>query len=266
MPVRGRLAWLASTVLATTLPQQHARALAFLRRHQPEHDRALVSDGRLEEGVALALAARGASPWAADVPWEVFVNDVLPYACCDEPRCHWRPLLHARCMPLVAGCASAAEAALALNARLWDELDVRYEPNLSPRILSPSEVVANGRASCTGLSLLLVAACRSVGVPARLAGVRSWAGEGEGGEGEHEGNHAWVEVYDRGAWYSLGAAEPSPLGATWFASRLHAAGGPRVLATTYAPAAAAERRAAWGVPGGPEASPAVDVTAAYRGG
>ena len=28
----------------------------------------------------LALEARAASPWARRVPWELFLNDVLPYA------------------------------------------------------------------------------------------------------------------------------------------------------------------------------------------
>ena len=41
-------------------------------------------------------------------------------------------------------------------------------------------------ATCTGLSIMLVEACRAVGIPARVAGIASWPGRG--------GNHTWVEV------------------------------------------------------------------------
>ena len=50
-----------------------------------------------------------------------------------------------------------------------------------------------GMASCTGLSILLVDACRAVGIPARLAGVLTWP--------DHSGNHNWVEVWVDGVWH-----------------------------------------------------------------
>ena len=130
-------------------------------------------------------------------------------------------------MPLVANAGTVADAALALNSAIWEVLGVRYEPNLSPALLAPLDVLAAGRASCSGLSLLLVAACRSVGVPARVAGVGDW-GAAHGG-----GNHVWVEVFAAGDWRHLGAAEPAPLGQTWFDERLRPADGPRVFASTY---------------------------------
>ena len=64
-------------------------------------------------------------------------------------------------------------------------------------------------ATCTGLSIMLVEACRAVGVPARMAGIASWPGRG--------GNHTWVEVWDDG-WHFVGAAEPDAKGLdhAWF--------------------------------------------------
>ena len=58
-------------------------------------------------------------------------------------------------------------------------------------------------------SIMLVEACRSVGVPARLAGIASWPGRG--------GNHTWVEFWDNG-WHFVGAAEPDDQGLdhAWF--------------------------------------------------
>ncbi len=64
-------------------------------------------------------------------------------------------------------------------------------------------------ASCTGLSILLVDACRSVGIPARLAGTPMWSNK--------SGNHTWVEVWDNG-WHFIGASEPDAQGLdhAWF--------------------------------------------------
>ena len=152
------------------------------------------------------------SPWATDVPWPIFCDAVLPYCVLDEPREEWRLLLQSRCLPLIAGANSPGEAAMMLNRKVWDVFDVRFEPNLSPTYLSPRSVIESGRASCTGLSILLVSCCRACGVPARCAGVANW--------GDGSGNHVWVEVFSSGCWHSIGAAEPSELNATWFAQKL----------------------------------------------
>ena len=66
-----------------------------------------------------------------------------------------------------------------------------------------------GLASCTGLAILLADACRSVGVPARLAGVPNWI--------DDRGNHTWVEIWDQ-RWHFAGAAEPDANGLdhAWF--------------------------------------------------
>lgn len=70
----------------------------------------------------------------------------------------------------------------------------------------------SGLASCTGLSVLLVDACRSVGVPARIVGTPLWS--------DKSGNHTWVEIWDDG-WHFTGACEPtgSNLDAGWFIDR-----------------------------------------------
>ena len=65
-------------------------------------------------------------------------------------------------------------------------------------------------ASCTGLSILLTDALRSVGIPARIAAIALWPDE--------SGNHTWVEIWD-GQWHYIGAAEPTPLDHTWFTEK-----------------------------------------------
>ena len=70
----------------------------------------------------------------------------------------------------------------------------------------------SGLASCTGLSVLLVDACRAVGVPARLVGTPLWS--------DNSGNHTWVEIWDNG-WHFTGACEPTgnALDQGWFIDR-----------------------------------------------
>jgi hypothetical protein len=199
-------------------------ALQYLELNRPPRDEALP----LRKNVLMALDARASSRWACEVPWDVFCDAVLPYACLDEPRDRhdvMRTELSRLCLPMVKGVATPGEAACVLNREIWSALGVEFRPNLSPRYLSPHDVVTNGAASCSGLSLLLVAACRAVGVPARCAGVMDW--------GDGSGNHVWVEVWSGGSWHSLGAAEPSELSDTWFADRLRRADAPPVFASTF---------------------------------
>ncbi|MEL6715980.1 MAG: tetratricopeptide repeat protein, partial [Planctomycetota bacterium] len=90
-----------------------------------EPDRALEL-ALLEENLTVALAARGAFPWARAVPEELFLNDVLPYAVLDETRERWRADMFARTVPLVLEAATLEEAAQRINERLFDVVDVHY--------------------------------------------------------------------------------------------------------------------------------------------
>jgi hypothetical protein len=91
--------------------------LDWLRANMPERDRGKLSEARLRSHIRLALTARTASAWAAAVPLELWLNDVLPYRSVDEPldSQDWRPMFVDRFMPLVSGASSLSEAAQLLN-------------------------------------------------------------------------------------------------------------------------------------------------------
>lgn len=55
----------------------------------------------------------------------------------DEPRDRWRPLLRGRLAPLVVSARSLTEAALRLNARVWDLWGIRFRADSTPDVLSP---------------------------------------------------------------------------------------------------------------------------------
>lgn len=189
--------------------QAGRRAAEFLVAHRPEKDAQLDAD-LLWSNLDLALKARTEFAWARQVPEELFLNDVLPYAVLDETRENWRPVFYEQCRAIVQDCATATEAIGALNREYFNLINVHYNTGRKSPNQSPSESIAQGRATCTGLSIILVYACRSVGIPARAAGVASWH--------DKRGNHTWVEAWD-GQWHYTGADEydANGLNRAWFA-------------------------------------------------
>jgi transglutaminase-like putative cysteine protease/predicted esterase len=194
----------------TQAPTAQRKAVAFLIANMPERDLRSLSASFLLENVNLAYKVRDEVPWGKQIPEAIFLNDVLPYSNFDEPRDPWRKDLRALCLPLVKDCKTPAEAAQKLNASIFAKLKVRYSTGRKRANQSPKESIEQGLASCSGLSILLVDACRSVGVPARVAGTPLWANK--------TGNHTWVEVWDK-RWHFTGAAEHDPNGLDrgWFA-------------------------------------------------
>ena len=183
-------------------------SMAFLIKHMPEQDLKSLSAEFLLDNVRLAHEARESSSWK--ISDELFLNDVLPYANVDEPREAWRSEMRDRAAKIVKDCKTPGEAAQRLNQKLFKEVGVKYSTKRKRANQSPGESIEQGLASCTGLSILLVDACRSVNVPARLVGVPSWTTK--------RGNHTWVEVWEDGDWHFTGAAEYSPNGLDdgWF--------------------------------------------------
>ena len=185
------------------------RAARFLVEHMPEADKESLSSSFLTENLDLAFRARKEFPWAATVPDDLFLNDVLPYAVFDETRDSWRAELLSLSREIVKGATTATKAAQALNQKLFNQIQVHYNTGRKRPNQSLKESRELGKATCTGLSIILVEACRSVGIPARAVGTPLWANE--------RGNHTWVEVWD-GSWHFTGADEfdANGLNRGWF--------------------------------------------------
>jgi len=187
---------------------EHRRGLAFLLANMPKRDLTSLSKDYLTANVEYAYRARAEVPWGRAIPDEIFLNDVLPYASVNERRDNWRKDFYARFIGVARKCKTPGEAAVKLNKLAFERLKVRYHATKRPKPdQSPYESTKAGYASCTGLSILLIDACRAVCVPARLAGTPLWT--------NRKGNHSWVEVWDR-QWHYTGAAEPAPLDTAWF--------------------------------------------------
>jgi hypothetical protein len=194
------------------VPKEQRAGMAFLVEHMPAGDLKALTGEFLITNAKLAYQARAEFAWAKDVPDELFFNDVLPYANVDEARDAWRQQMLDLCKPLVKECKTPTEVAMALNGELFTTVKVGYSTQRKKANQSPAESMESGKASCTGLSILLVDACRAVGVPARVVGTPLWA--------DKSGNHTWVEVWDE-KWKFTGACEPDPTGLDrgWFVGK-----------------------------------------------
>lgn len=201
--------------------------MQFLIANMPRRDLETLSAEFLLENADFAYRAIKGAPWADRIPQEIFLNNVLPYVNVNERRDAWRKGFYERFAPLVKDCKTPTEAAERLNRSIFKELKVVFSQRRRRPDQSPFESMESGLASCTGLSILLVDACRAVGVPARFAGTPMWA--------DRSGNHSWVEIWDQG-WHFTGAAEPSSQGLdhAWFVHRASQAKRDPPIHTIYA--------------------------------
>jgi predicted peptidase len=190
-------------------PKEQRPGIAFLVANMPEKDLRTLKADFLLKNLDLAYQARAKMPWGKTVPEALFLNDVLPYASVTETREPWRQEMMDLCLPIVKGCKTPTQVTQALNAALYTKLKVKYSTQRNRPDQSPSESIKIGMASCTGLSILLIDACRSIGVPARMVGIPKWTNK--------PGNHMWVEIWD-GDWHFTGACEPDKNGLDrgWF--------------------------------------------------
>ena len=173
-------------------PKDQKEGMAFLVAYMPERDLTTLKADYLLKNVSLAYEARDSFAWAQEVPMELFLNDVLPYVNASEVRDNWREDFYRRFAPHVEKCTTLREAVIAINSAAHPELKVEYSTARRRADQSPPESLEIGIASCTGLSILLTDAFRSVGIPSRLAGT-VWS--------DDRGNHTWSEVWVDGTWY-----------------------------------------------------------------
>ena len=208
--------------------QEVEECLSFLFAFMPAQDKNDLLISFISETVTLALRARYEMPWGLSVPWHIFLNDVLPYSSLTEPRERWRPLFFSyySSVPALNNLSfSLAQAATWMNTYGWNIRDPRIVFRADPSPVGvwdydPFSVLYNGYASCTGLSIFLVSALRSIGIPARVAGTPHWnLGPSVCPQGDQSpdcGNHDWVEVWADGGWAFVDEDGNTVLNTSWF--------------------------------------------------
>jgi len=206
----GRNAWELMKAIEDTSPQQREGG-AFLIANMPGRDLVALKGDFLKEDIQLAYQVKNEIPWGKDIPQDIFLNNILPYASLNEHRDNWRRDFHDRFLKIAQQSKNIDQAVRVLNKYVFDTLQVSYSADKRPKPdQSPYESMEAHYASCTGLSILITDALRSVGIPARIAAIAMWP--------DNSGNHTWVEIWD-GEWHYIGSAEPGELDHTWFSAK-----------------------------------------------
>lgn len=206
---------------------EQREGMLFLIANMPQRDLESLSSDFLLNNVRYAYRAWNEAPWKDSISVDMFLENILPYANVNERRDDWREDFYNEFKPLVADCKTPAEAAVRLNQKIFNLLDVAFSRRRPKADQGPYETIEANMASCSGLSILLVDACRAVGVPARFAGIPLWP--------DKSGNHSWVEIW-AGRWYHTGAAEPNgdQLDKAWFTAKARTADAAHPLHSIYA--------------------------------
>ena len=214
------------------LSVREREALEFLYAYMPLCDVTDYSGDFFLKNVNASFRAKEEMPWGAIVPEREFNHFVVPVRINNENLDDSRFVFYDELKDRVSGL-SMYDAVLEVNH--WCHEKANYKGSDS-RTSSPLATVKTSWGRCGEESTFLVAALRSVCIPARQVYTPRWA--------HCDDNHAWVEAWVDGEWHFLGACEPEPvLDLGWFnapASRcllLHT----RVFGRYYGPEEVIER-------------------------
>ena len=205
-----------SNALATIEPEMRP-GIAFLLASMPERDRTSLTADFLVGNTRAAYEAWRGAPWGHEIPEQMFLQYILPYANLNERRDDWRRDFVRRFQADAWKHRDPMEAVKWLNDHLNDAVGVHYHASKRKKPdQSPYESIELHWASCTGLSILLVDACRAAGIPARCVGCPAWK--------KVTGNHTWVEVFGpdakgRWRWFNVGDTGSDPRGENWVNER-----------------------------------------------
>jgi hypothetical protein len=187
------------------LTTDEKEALQFLYAYMPLGDIVNQSPEYYLEQYHMMLKALDQMPWGESVPERELRHFVLPVRVNNENLDSSRVVFYDELAPRIKDM-SMYDAVLEVNH--WCHEKAVYMPS-DRRTSSPLATVKTAYGRCGEESTLLVAALRSVGIPARQVYTPRWA--------HTDSNHAWVEAWVDGEWYFLGACEPEPvLNLGWF--------------------------------------------------
>jgi len=180
-------------------------ALDYLYASMPLPDKVDYTRDFWMANVNTTLRAREEMTWGKSIPEREFRHFVLPVRVNNENLDSARVVFYKELKPRMKGL-TMEQAVLEVNH--WCHEHVTYTPS-DERTSSPLATIRTAYGRCGEESTLLVAALRSVCIPARQVYTPRWA--------HTDDNHAWVEAWVDGKWHFLGACEPEAvLDLGWF--------------------------------------------------
>lgn len=182
------------------------RELEFLSSHLPQSDLDCYGEDLLRKFAAHGAYLRQNVPWCAALEQELFDHYVLCPRVNDEDLSFYSKLFFDTLWERIAPLETMEDRVLEVNRWCGEQANYQMQDE---RTASPLTVYRNGSGRCGEESAFLVAALRSVGIPARQVYAPRWA--------HCDDNHAWVEAWCDDGWHFLGACEPEPvLDRGWF--------------------------------------------------
>ena len=180
-------------------------AMQFLYSYMPLGDIVNKDPEYYLDHYHMTMKACDEMPWGGTVPERELRHFVLPVRVNNENLDSARYVFYEELAPRIKDM-NMHDAVLEINH--WCHEKAVYMPS-DRRTSSPLATIKTAYGRCGEESTLLVAALRSVGIPARQVYTPRWA--------HTDSNHAWVEAWVDGQWYFLGACEPEPvLNLGWF--------------------------------------------------
>lgn len=193
------------SIFDSGLTKTEDEALMFLYAYMPLNDAVDYNGDFYLKNVQCSMKAREEMNWGKKVPSTLFRHFVLPVRVNNENLDASRMVFYEELKERVKDI-SMRDAILEVNH--WAHEKVVYTPS-DARTSSPLATLKTAYGRCGEESTFLVAALRSVGIPARQVYTPRWA--------HTDDNHAWVEAWADGKWHFLGACEPEPvLNLGWF--------------------------------------------------
>ncbi|MBQ3844996.1 MAG: transglutaminase domain-containing protein [Bacteroidales bacterium] len=193
------------SVFNENLTVKQREALEFLYAYMPSCDVADYSGDYFLRNVDASFLAKDELSWGRRVPEREFNHFVMPVRVNNENLDDFRFVYYDELRDRVKDL-SMYDAVLEVNH--WCHEKVNYKGSDS-RTSAPMATIKTSWGRCGEESTLLVAALRTVCIPARQVYTPRWA--------HCDDNHAWVEAWVDGKWHFLGACEPEPvLDLGWF--------------------------------------------------
>lgn len=143
-----------------------------------------------------AMISTAFAAWQPEeVPADIRRNYIESNMVMSEDPCDWRDTVRAIFAPAVAHCNSTREAVIYIAEHMTELTGAYYTIERRRADMNALEALAEKKISCSGQTILMVCAYRSLGIPARACGIPTW--------NHIRGNHSWPEVYFEGEWHMI---------------------------------------------------------------
>ena len=130
--------------------------------------------------------------WQQEIPADIRTHYLESDRVLSEDTCDWRKPVADIFEPAVKDCKTAREAVLHIAANMTQLTGTYYSAERRRQDMNAVEALEEKKISCTGQTILMVCAFRSIGIPARAVGIPTW--------NHVRGNHTWPEVWLDGKW------------------------------------------------------------------